>query len=101
MLTLFPDLIRTVTGTSITGRAMKKGAFAVETVNIRDAASIANKLGLNLTPPKTFTAPNKADYNLKTIKGMKNYINDMVIYKAKMQYGIADIKADDTIKSNT
>ena len=36
VLTLFPDLIRTVTGTSITGRAMKKGAFAVETVNIRD-----------------------------------------------------------------
>ncbi len=71
------------------------------TVNIRDAASIANKLGMNLTQPKTFTAPNKADYNLKTIKGMKNYINDMVIYKAKMQYGIADIKADDTVKSNT
>ena len=71
------------------------------TVNIRDAASIANKLGLNLTPPKTFTAPNKTDYNLKTINGMKNYINDMVIYKAKTQYSIADIKADDTVKSNT
>ena len=70
-------------------------------VNIRDAASIANKLGLNLTPPKTFTAPNKADYDLKTIMGMKKYINDMVIYKAKMQYGVTDIKADDTIKSNT
>ena len=70
-------------------------------VNIRDAASIANKLGLNLTPPKTFTAPKKADYDLKNIKGMKNYINDMVIYKAKTQYGITDIKADDTVKSNT
>ena len=71
------------------------------TVNIRDAASIANKLGLNLTLPNTFTAPNKADYDLKSIKGIKNYINDMVIYKAKTQYSIADIKADDTVRSNT
>ena len=36
VLTLFPDMIRTVTGTSITGRAMKNGAFSVDTVNIRD-----------------------------------------------------------------
>ena len=70
-------------------------------VNVRDAAAIAKALALNLTPPKSFIAPNKADYDLKTIMGMKNYINDMVIYKAKMQYVIADIKADDTIKSNT
>ena len=70
-------------------------------VNVRDAAAIAKALGLNLTPPKTFTEPTKEDYDLKSIMGMKNYINDIVIYRAKAQYGIVDIKADDTVKSNT
>lgn len=38
VLTLFPDLIQTVIGTSITGRALAEGHFALETVNIRDFA---------------------------------------------------------------
>ena len=36
ILTLFPDLIRTVLGESIIGRAQKKGAIDVEAFNIRD-----------------------------------------------------------------
>ena len=36
MLTLFPDMIRQITETSILGRAVRSGAIHVETVNIRD-----------------------------------------------------------------
>ena len=36
ILTLFPDLIRTVLGESIIGRAQKKGAIDVKAFNIRD-----------------------------------------------------------------
>ncbi|MGN0361829.1 MAG: tRNA (guanosine(37)-N1)-methyltransferase TrmD [Bilifractor sp.] len=36
VLTLFPEMIQNVVGTSITGRAMKNGSISVETVNIRD-----------------------------------------------------------------
>ena len=36
VLTLFPDLIRSITETSITGRAIKSGVLSVDTVNIRD-----------------------------------------------------------------
>jgi len=36
VLTLFPEMIQNVVGTSITGRAVKKGSISVETVNIRD-----------------------------------------------------------------
>ncbi len=38
VLTLFPELIETVVGTSITGRALAEGCFALETINIRDHA---------------------------------------------------------------
>lgn len=38
VLTLFPALIETVLGTSITGRALAEGHFALETVDIRDFA---------------------------------------------------------------
>ena len=72
-----------------------------EVINVRDAASIANTLGLNITPQRTFAVPDKADYDLKSVSGIKAYINDMVIYKAFAQYGITDIKADDYVQSNT
>lgn len=36
VLTLFPDLIRTIVHTSITGRAIDRGVLSVDTVNIRD-----------------------------------------------------------------
>ena len=36
ILTLFPDMIRTVLGESIIGRAQKKGAIELEAYNIRD-----------------------------------------------------------------
>ena len=36
VLTLFPDMIRQITETSILGRAVRSGAIHVETVNIRD-----------------------------------------------------------------
>lgn len=36
VLTLFPELIDTIVGTSITGRALKKGVMRLHTVNIRD-----------------------------------------------------------------
>ena len=39
VLTLFPDLIRQITSTSILGRGVKSGAIEVETVNIRDFAT--------------------------------------------------------------
>lgn len=39
MLTLFPDLIRQITSTSILGRAVRSGAIHVDTVNIRDFAT--------------------------------------------------------------
>ena len=35
-MTLFPELVETVLGTSITGRAIKSGAIEVHTYNIRD-----------------------------------------------------------------
>ncbi len=38
VLTLFPELIRQVTGSSITGRAMQSGLYELETVQIRDYA---------------------------------------------------------------
>lgn len=38
ILTLFPELISQVTGTSITGRALAAGRFALETIQIRDFA---------------------------------------------------------------
>lgn len=38
VLTLFPDLIHTIAGTSITGRAIKNGTITVDTVDIRDFA---------------------------------------------------------------
>ena len=39
VLTLFPDMIRQITSTSILGRAVKSGAISVDTVNIRDFAT--------------------------------------------------------------
>ncbi|MDI9468590.1 MAG: tRNA (guanosine(37)-N1)-methyltransferase TrmD [Bacillota bacterium] len=38
VLTLFPELIRTIAASSITGRALADGRFALETVQIRDFA---------------------------------------------------------------
>ena len=38
VLTLFPDLIRTIAGTSITGRAIAGGTLTVDTIDIRDFA---------------------------------------------------------------
>jgi tRNA (guanine37-N1)-methyltransferase len=38
VLTLFPELVRTVVGTSITGRALASGAFELETIDIREYA---------------------------------------------------------------
>ncbi len=38
IMTLFPDMVMNGLGTSITGRAMEKGAIRVEAVNIRDYA---------------------------------------------------------------
>ncbi len=38
VLTLFPDLIRQVMATSMTGRALERGLFNLETVQIRDFA---------------------------------------------------------------
>ena len=38
IMTLFPDMVMDGLGTSITGRAMEKGAISVEAVNIRDYA---------------------------------------------------------------
>lgn len=41
VLTLFPDLIRSVAGTSITGRAISAGLLAVDAIDIRDFAGNA------------------------------------------------------------
>ena len=38
VLTLFPDLIRQVIGSSITGRALEKGIFSLDVIQIRDFA---------------------------------------------------------------
>ncbi len=38
IMTLFPDMVMDGLGTSITGRAMEKGAISVEALNIRDFA---------------------------------------------------------------
>ena len=38
VLTLFPEMIQNGLGTSITGRAIEKGAIGLEAVNIRDYA---------------------------------------------------------------
>lgn len=38
VLTLFPELVETVIGTSITGRALAEQHFTLETINIRDFA---------------------------------------------------------------
>ena len=38
VLTLFPELIETVVGSSITGRAQTAGLFELQTVQIRDFA---------------------------------------------------------------
>ena len=65
-------------------------------VNVRDAASIARDLNLNFTSKQ-----NKPDYDVSTIEGIKAYINDTVIRKAIEKYGITDIKADDSVESNT
>lgn len=43
ILTLFPEMVMDGLGTSITGRAMKKGAISVDAINIRDYAQ--NKHG--------------------------------------------------------
>ena len=36
IMTLFPDLVKTVLGESIIGRAQKSGAVEINTYNIRD-----------------------------------------------------------------
>ena len=43
ILTLFPEMVMDGLGTSITGRAMKKGTISVDAINIRDYAQ--NKHG--------------------------------------------------------
>jgi tRNA (guanine37-N1)-methyltransferase len=38
VLTLFPELIHTVVSASVTGRAIRKGLFSVDTIQVRDFA---------------------------------------------------------------
>ena len=61
-------------------------------INVRDAAAIAGALHLNFSNSKV---------QLNDIASIKAYVNERITQIALEKYGVAEIAADDNVKSNT